>query len=79
LTPWQFRQYFLGHVEAARRQHDQAAWMMWHCAALTRSDKQLPPLKDFLSSRKNSVKRIDEAAIMQQLRLYQGSLNGNGR
>lgn len=42
---------------------------MWHGAMLQRCQK-LPPLQDFLSSKK-PVKGIDERAIMARLKAYQ--------
>lgn len=42
---------------------------MWHGAALIRSQKKMPPLKQFMSGKKQ-VKGIDECAIIDRLKAY---------
>jgi hypothetical protein len=63
-----------------RHQHNHDAWMMYHGAALSQPLKKRPPLDAYLVAGKKTVKPIDEAAIMSQLKAYQGMLdNGDNR
>ena len=69
MTPWQFNRAVDGFSKRTESEHDSKAWIMWHGAMLQRCQK-LPPLQDFLSSKK-PVKGIDEHAIMARLKAYQ--------
>jgi hypothetical protein len=55
-----------GKIRAARREHNQRAWLAWHIAALQRS-KKLPKLKSMLAREKPRIQSWQEqASIMQQ-------------
>lgn len=77
LTPYLLKCCAQGHCRKIEELHDMMAWNMWHGAGLTKSPDKLPPLERFMSGRKNKVKGIDEAAIMQGLKSYQAQIDGN--
>jgi len=78
MTPWQ-----LGIAVEARNQRDQnetesRLGIAWYTAAFSRMTK-LPPLREVLNGgKKPQVKRIDERAIMAQLKKYAAMQKGAG-
>lgn len=59
-------------VKAENRRHDSNAWMMYHGALLGHIKyNKLPPLSDFLATKKAPVKKESEASIMAMVRAYQ--------
>lgn len=71
MTPWQFKVCVNGYAKKKENDHDHAAWIMYHGAALTRV-KKLPELKQFLSSAKvqTTSQGINERAILERLKAY---------
>jgi hypothetical protein len=57
-------------VEVTNENKDFQSWLMWHGALLPKL-KKMPELKEFLSSNKKQVKKIDEVAILARLKAYQ--------
>jgi hypothetical protein len=55
-----------GKLRAARRDHNQRAWMVWHIAALQRS-KKLPRLKSMIAKEKPRAQSWQEQASIMQL------------
>lgn len=71
LTPWQFFKCLEGYRSRKNKEHDSAAWMMWHNALLSgASGKNFPKLEKFMSSYKKPSKSVDEGAIMGWLKAY---------
>ena len=78
ITPWQFSLYIEAAGKRREDEHDHASWIMWHGAVLSRwptgkKAKKFPDLKKFLSgalNHKKHIPRIDENAIMAQLKAY---------
>ena len=71
MTPWQFKVCVNAYSKKEENDHDHAAWIMYHGAALTRV-KKMPELKQFLSSAKVQTpsQGINERAILERLKAY---------
>jgi hypothetical protein len=71
LTPWQYKCCVESANKRRADEHDHAAWLMWHNAALPKM-KEFKPLSAFLSSahKPKAVTGIDEAAIMARMKAY---------
>lgn len=54
-----------GKLRAARREHNQRAWLAWHTAALQRS-KKLPTLRSMLARDKPRAQSWQEQSAMMQ-------------
>lgn len=70
LTPWQFNVCVDGYRERKEQDHDHAVWTAWQGAYFQRA-KKMPPVKDYFSSSKKQVKKIDETGIITRLKAYQ--------
>ena len=78
MTPWQLGLAVesLNHRDA--NDIESRMGVAWYTAAFSRAAK-LPPLREVLNGgKKPQVKRIDERAIMAQLRKYAAMQKGDG-
>ena len=71
MTPYQFGLCQKGYKRRKERDHDHAAWVMWHNALLSGvSGKKFPKLDMFMSNNKKSKKSVDESSIKAWLKAY---------
>lgn len=70
MTPWHLMLSREARAERMDHEHNANMGYAWYNAAFQRATK-LPPLKDVIGAKKEAVKKIDERAIMAQLRAYQ--------
>lgn len=78
MTPWQFKCCIDAYITRREFDHNRAVWVMWHGAALTKMQKKMPPLKEFMAGQKKQQESIDEDMIKSQLKAYQKRFeNGN--